>query len=50
VAVLMHASLTATTRITPPSTMAGLPLLVFDLTWAAPVSGVAAVAIRSRKR
>jgi len=41
-AMLMHASLTASARILTPSGLAGPPLMVFDLAWAA-VMGIAVV-------
>ncbi len=49
VGMLMHASLTASARIITPMGIAGVPLLLFDLVWAATVwIVVAAVAVANR--
>ena len=41
-AMLMHASLTASARILSPPGLAGPPLMVFDLAWAAAIGLVVA--------
>lgn len=50
VAMLMHASLTGSTRIFTPVGIAGISLLTFDILWAAVLWGVIAVAVRTKGR
>lgn len=47
VAMLMHGSLTATSRILAPPGLAGVPLMTYDLLWAAVLWAAVAVALRS---
>jgi len=47
VAMVMHGSLTATTRILAPMALAGVPLLTYDLLWAAVVWAAAAAVLRA---
>jgi membrane protease YdiL (CAAX protease family) len=44
-AMLMHASLTASARVLTPAGLAGAPLLTFDLVWAAAMGGIVVVAV-----